>query len=537
MKIKKIAFGNSEEAFIEDRLQDHVNVIYSDDNNKGKTLVIQGLMYCLGNEPIFPAGFEYKKYYFYVCFSLNGSVFHVVRKNSTFIVKSDDRVQIYGSVSDFKQFLNSDVVNLPIVTKDGRERLVDPALFYEIFFVGQDKRDTSNIFNKGFYKNSDFIEMLFSMGVSVNNAISAAQIEIINTDIKTKRQRIATLKKNSARIKIDPEIGAIALANSTVGSFEERKKYISGIYDGLTELSKQRMRELNRVSKLEALVTELTSLNRSLEEGLVVCADCGSDRILYKAKDVEFEVSNKTVKDSILGSIKNNIDIKQQVVFDLGSQIEEKQKLLTQEIKKSPPTFRDFVLFSEGLDDAKKYDEEITGLLAEIKFLEFELERGSTLSEEEKLRRRGILLSIYEDMNRYYKRLDASGRLEFGSLFTKKGETYSGSEEQEFFFCKVLALRDFLGHNFPIVIDSFRDGEISTAKEEMMLEILSGIANQVILSSTLKSEEYVEDKYIKLAGVNSIDYSGHKDSAILDSVYVQDFNSLLSGFNIGIVLE
>lgn len=165
------------------------------------------------------------------------------------------------------------------------------------------------------------------------------------------------------------------------------------------------------------------------------------------------------------------------------------------------------------------------------------MERGSTLSEEEKLRRREVLIGIYESMNRYYKLLDASGRIEFGSLFTKKGETYSGSEEQEFFFCKVLALRDFLKHNFPIVIDSFRDGEISTAKEELMLEILSRIDNQVILSSTLKSEEYIEDKYSKLVGVNSIDYSDHKDSAILDSGHVQQFNSLLSGFNIGIVLE
>lgn len=102
MKVKKIAFGDSAEAFVEDRFEDNLNVIYSDDNNKGKTLVIQGLMYCLGNEPIFPAGFEYKKYYFYVCFSLSGSIFNVVRKNSTFIVRSDEMVQIYGSVSDFK---------------------------------------------------------------------------------------------------------------------------------------------------------------------------------------------------------------------------------------------------------------------------------------------------------------------------------------------------------------------------------------------------------------------------------------------------
>lgn len=39
MLIKKIAFGNLEEAFIEKRLTDGVNIIYSDENNKGKTLL------------------------------------------------------------------------------------------------------------------------------------------------------------------------------------------------------------------------------------------------------------------------------------------------------------------------------------------------------------------------------------------------------------------------------------------------------------------------------------------------------------------
>ena len=66
MKIKTIAIGNDKEAFIEDRLSDKVNIIYSDDNNKGKTIVIQGMMCAIGKEPVFPVRFNYKDYYFYV---------------------------------------------------------------------------------------------------------------------------------------------------------------------------------------------------------------------------------------------------------------------------------------------------------------------------------------------------------------------------------------------------------------------------------------------------------------------------------------
>ena len=65
MQIKKIAFGDNSEAFVEERLTSGLNVIYSDDNNRGKTLVMQGLMYSLGYESIFPSSFNYKDKYFF----------------------------------------------------------------------------------------------------------------------------------------------------------------------------------------------------------------------------------------------------------------------------------------------------------------------------------------------------------------------------------------------------------------------------------------------------------------------------------------
>ena len=47
MIIKEIYIGNLEEAFFEKNFNDGFNIIYSDDNNKGKTIVIQAIMYCI----------------------------------------------------------------------------------------------------------------------------------------------------------------------------------------------------------------------------------------------------------------------------------------------------------------------------------------------------------------------------------------------------------------------------------------------------------------------------------------------------------
>ncbi|EGT2123111.1 hypothetical protein I2K84_002814, partial [Listeria monocytogenes] len=59
MIINTIAVGNAQEAYIEKRINKNLNVISSDDNNKGKTIIIQSLMYCLGNEPVFPSTFKF----------------------------------------------------------------------------------------------------------------------------------------------------------------------------------------------------------------------------------------------------------------------------------------------------------------------------------------------------------------------------------------------------------------------------------------------------------------------------------------------
>lgn len=132
-------------------------------------------------------------------------------------------------------------------------------------------------------------------------------------------------------------------------------------------------------------------------------------------------------------------------------------------------------------------------------------------------------------MNRLYKEIDSNGGIIFDDIFSTRDLIYSGSEGQEFYFCKIIALNNILKHEFPIIIDSFRDGELSTAKENKMLSIYKSLNKQVILTSTLKKEEYNTNKY-KIEKITSIDYSKHKDCKILDNNYTTEFMELISSF-------
>ena len=48
LTIKSVYVGNENEAYIENRFRDGLNVVFSDDNHMGKTVVMQSLMYALG---------------------------------------------------------------------------------------------------------------------------------------------------------------------------------------------------------------------------------------------------------------------------------------------------------------------------------------------------------------------------------------------------------------------------------------------------------------------------------------------------------
>jgi hypothetical protein len=69
---------------------------------------------------------------------------------------------------------------LPTIEKDGLQKLVDLPLLYELFFVGQDKRNPSNVINTGYYNKQDFANMIYSLAgcLTFNDSIELDMIEL-----------------------------------------------------------------------------------------------------------------------------------------------------------------------------------------------------------------------------------------------------------------------------------------------------------------------------------------------------------------------
>lgn len=70
---------------------------------------------------------------------------------------------LFDSVSELKRYWTKHIFKLPEIVKNQIWKIVDPVLFFQLFFVGQDKKDTSNISHPGLYNKKNFEEMIYSL--------------------------------------------------------------------------------------------------------------------------------------------------------------------------------------------------------------------------------------------------------------------------------------------------------------------------------------------------------------------------------------
>lgn len=532
MIIKTIAFGNWQEAFIESNIQNQVNVIFSDDNNRGKTLLVQSLMYCLGNSPIFPVTFDDYNHYFYVKAEVDRSYIEIIRRRNNFSVLYKEELKIFDSASDFKHFFDENIYRLPRYVSNGSLVVSDLSLFFQLFFLPQDKRNTSNTINHGYTNKEDFIEMIKSLATSDLSVPDSNEIKRLKEQIVLRKREISKLIRRNKFSRENPDLAERVQVSIGNKRFEDLEKELRDLNRQISLITNKRNRELNRKIKLENLIDELNSLNKNIEVGQVKCGDCGSNKIVYTSGDLVFEISNDIVRKQILKSISNQIAQRSEMVASLSMELRELQGLQKEKLEVVPVEVADLIISRDRIIEEAKNDTEFVRLQNEIQELEKNISHiESAIQVATKLGKELVDKIVIEARNNY-KGIDDTSSIYIESLFTKHNETYSGSEGQIFYYSKLTAIASVLRIPFPIVVDSFRDGEISTDKERKMIDGFISLKKQVIITSTLKAQEYTDKKYNGINHVNAIDYSRIKPNHILSQEYADEFSKILKKFNL-----
>ena len=533
MRILQTACGNLNEAFIENRFTDGVNIIFSNDNNKGKTIIFQGMMYALGNDPIFPSGFDYKSYDFYTSIEIEGTVYEFLRHNNSFAVKCGDRVNVFDDQSGLKYYINSSVFSLPTIEKDGLQKLVDLPLLFELFFVGQDKRNPSNVINTGYYNKQDYANMIYSLSGCLTMNDSIEKLRRLRESLRECKANIETLSRRLTFYREHPEIANVVSQNADRENIEKERKEYHALNDAISALQKKRDRLTNRRIRLDNLLSELNSLNMQLKCGEIRCQECGSSNITYATRDLSFELTNDLVRKNIIQSIRDSIDMYDAQIRELQQQIAQKQDELSGRLKKNPPELSNILIYTETIRTYSEDEEKLIQLYAQKDQLEIDIELERKQQEMDAQEQNRVKESILAKMNAFYKLIDPDGMQDYKDFFATRNMTFSGSEEQEYYFSRTLAIFWILRHHFPIIMDCFRKGELSTKKENMMIEEYKKTGSQVIISSTLKDEEYQSGtKYYNIEGVQALNYEVNPNSHILQQSYADDFMALIHSFGV-----
>ncbi|MBR4825658.1 MAG: hypothetical protein IKZ86_12750 [Spirochaetaceae bacterium] len=536
MIILKVAVGNKKEAFIEERFTENINFILSNENNRGKTIVFQSLMYAIGNEPIFPKGFIADNYYHYCEFSHNQKKYKVLRKKLTFIIKEKETGSLLycNSVEEFRDWFDKNIYSLPKFRNDNGVTKADLPLFYQLFFLPQDGRNTSNIINHGYRNKNDFIALVKALLIPENEDLDYEILKELKDKKKKLESSINILLRKNEFIKNNREIAASIFSSVDRIESERIEKEIAELNKEIADVSNKIRREDNRKNKLISLLTELNSANRLLTEGKLVCADCGSNKIVFDINDAKFDLTNDYVRNQIINSVRNKIEEKSQLSDDLSNKKYKLKEKLEELIISQPHEISDYLLFKVEIEKTKETNENIKIKQNEIENIKNQIK---TIEEKENKRNTDVK-ELYEkllyQMRESVRKIDPNSAFFIDDLFTKNKENFSGSEGQIFYFAKIYILVTFLKLPFPIIIDSFRDGELSSNREEIMLEEFSKIDNQIILSATLKNEEYDISKYQNYSKIHVIDYSEVEDCKLLKDTYVSGFMEIITDFGIEI---
>lgn len=532
--IKKLYIGNESECYIQGDFTDGLNIISSEDNHVGKTIVMQAMMFALGADPKFPPSLKYKLYLFIIDIDVDGRELSILRNKDFFVVKDGDTIIPLEGKGLFDRFWSENVFPLPTIIKNGMPVLAGLSLYTQMAYVPQTDRDTSNTLGS-YFRKDDFTEMVYAiMGLDARQMDSATEKELKHRRDVLKTRK-GELSKQAAALRT---VGSSLAVFSPTADREETARFVAeldSLKNEITRLKNKRNHAYTRMKKNQSVLDELWSLNREMNVGSVVCLNCGSDAIGYKMPDSDFvfDITTSDMRQQILRTVRERIDAYAAEVDELDRDIRKLQRQFNSLADSREITLEDIYVAREGYGDLEAIDNELSDVCNEIDDINERLKEARRIDRELGEDRAALKSTLLDTMNIVRRTINADPDAEeYSDLFTPANSPYTGSEATEFFLARVYALALHVKHGLPIIIDSFRAEELSSAREERVLPLFEKLSNQVIFSATLKGEE--AGKYNNHDDINSIDYTGYRVNKLLSDVDIEAFAAKVDSFGISL---
>lgn len=538
IKIKAVYIGNGAESYIEDRLTDGINVIYSLDNNRGKTILMQGIMYALGAIPTFPERFPYREYIYIVDLDVDGKEVAVLRSRNAFAVKTSDGLNAFENETDYSRYWSDNFRSLPSIVKDGRLTSAGLQLYTQMAFIGQDDISSAKV-TAGQFNKSDFTEMLYAIAGLDRRELDSAEEAALKRRRDELKGQIKSLTKEASALKTrGTALSAISVTTDT-RDMQEFLKELDSARIEVTDLRKARSRYLARLTKNQIVLDELNSLRRDVKAGKLVCLTCGSPSVGYRMadSDVIFDVTSPDMRTQIIDTLQERIDKIKADLDALERDLRKAQNRLSSLLSQNDEfSLADVVACKDDYLSEQEIDGKIQDAQRELDDVKDKLETDRLLTSEVANQRKEFMDSLLSKMNLARRTISGNAQESpYESLFSTKANVFSGSDSTIYFAARTYAIASEINHDMPIMIDSFRADDLSSDREDRLLDLLGKLDNQIVLTTTIKREECIgpdASKYERDSRVHAIDYSGHELNRIMSDIYNDRFAEKAADFGL-----
>lgn len=533
-----------------------MNLITSDKNSKGKSIIMKSLYHAMGANSMFDDNFKKDQMLFDIYFSFNKNNYEILRlKNDYVIIKNDklyDSVK-YGQVYKLSKFYKEEL-DMFVYLKDKHESIIlaPPAYLFIPYYLDQDvswKKEQEPFENMGqFEKLSRNQLYYYHLGIYSNEYFE------INSKLKNNNE-ILNKYKNELKNKdiifseLKKELSDKVVLNLNELDIELRNlKYILTDKSGKIEKLKSKIYEKeNEIISLEFLldnidsaIKQISKQQNKLSSKHVVCPNCKYEYDINLKEEVENLYNNeflldrkeKTVID--IESLKSDVEIlKKDLDIYLNEIKEVKENLFKKEIN-----YRDYL-----------NREAIQGLLnvkaKEISELEekYEKQRMTCISLQMKL---DSLDEKQIKVGPLFRQFYVSNLIDLGvkSFNEKKIKPFfklsiSGSlyvrSTLAFFYAFLDTKLKLNSKKFvcPLVIDSPRDGEQDDINSTLILEyILSRhVENYQLIVASVDAEKFINDEFIENNDLSIIRIMGEQNKLLTDDEYYNNKKEIEKGLS------
>lgn len=364
------------------------NLLTSDRNHLGKSVIMKSIYYTLGAEVFFPKPIKAVNLLTYIDFIVDNSKFRVCRLNRSFVLyKNREFVKKYISVEELRNTLE-DIFKLQInlVGKDalGTITKCPPAFYYMPYYVDQENGWSVNSFSfdrMGQFdlpqrKNSYF----FHLGVFDNDYVRKSKLQKANerkmTQLSNDNQKyltvIETLQNGLDDTQMSFDVTSLERAINT--RQDEIKKILEDIAksrSALVEAEDEYIQLIHDKEVLAKYIKKKVPIDNENEEEIVECPRCG----MFFERSMKQKLEKMYLLESLhddYTNITDDINKLEKRIAKLKNKFSEKQDLLQ--------------FYEKSLADNQEiYNAYLKSKATQQLLLEYQTKVGANIAEIERL--------------------------------------------------------------------------------------------------------------------------------------------------------